>query len=147
MTAGQKAGTRQWVCRILRLAVGGLFLWAGAVKIIDPETFAVSIQGYRLVPDAVAAGLAWFLPWLEVWCALALWRPAVLRRSAWILITLMLVVFTAAKVSAVMRGLDISCGCTTSTTPLNWWSVAGNVGWLVVSVSGFLLEGASRPGG
>jgi hypothetical protein len=79
---------------------------------------------------------ALFIPWLEVWCALALWIAKPIRSSAYAVIVGMLLVFTAVKISGVVRGLDISCGCTSSDSPLTWWSVGENVIWLALAGGG-----------
>jgi uncharacterized membrane protein YphA (DoxX/SURF4 family) len=125
-----------WLGLLATIAVSLLFLIAGWSKVIDPEAFARSIQGYQLLPDSVIPWMSWVLPWLEVWCALALWLSKPFRKAAWIWVLLMLVVFTVAKASAVLRGLDISCGCTGSDTPLTWKSVWENLGWIVVTLVG-----------
>lgn len=139
MTHTWKAGAA-WADRFIRLGITFLFLKAGWDKLIDPEAFASSIQGYQMVPLNITVLMTWFLPWLEVWSSLALWVNGALRKAAWLLIMLMLILFTIAKVSAVMRGLDISCGCTSSSTPLTWWSVAENTGWILLASLGIRLE-------
>jgi uncharacterized membrane protein YphA (DoxX/SURF4 family) len=145
MTGNTASRLRFWADMALRLAVTGLFLLAGWTKVTDPAAFALSIQGYQMVPGQVVEVMAWTLPWLEIFCALALWSRPALRLSGWILITGMLVVFTAAKTAAVVRGLDISCGCTTSDSPLTWWSVGENLIWLVLAVVGTASEAGSGP--
>ena len=54
--------------------------------------------------------LAFYLPWLEIFCGLALvvWF---LYRGALSILTASIVVFTLATVAAKVRGLDITCGC------------------------------------
>ena len=126
-----------WTAQVLLTVV---FLRAGWVKVMTPAEFALSIQGYQMVPEGLIPWMTWVLPWLEIWCAVALWTVPTLRRSAWVWIVLMLVVFTLAKVSAVQRGLDISCGCTDSNTPLTWRSVAENTGWLLLALTGMFLD-------
>ena len=125
---------------ILRLLLGGLFLYSGALKVWDVAAFAQAVHGYRLLPDAVVPVVAQVLPWLEIWCALALWFTPILRRASWIWINLLLVVFTVAKISALQRGLDISCGCTHSATPMTWMSVVENFFLLALSLPGLCLD-------
>lgn len=115
---------------IVRLIISGLFIYSGWVKLWDLETFALGISGYQLLPTGWVIPLAYFLPWLEIWCGVALWITPPFRRSAWILITGMLLVFTVAKISALQRGLDISCGCTGSDDPMTWADVGSNLIWL-----------------
>jgi putative oxidoreductase len=104
--------------RLLRLAVAGIFLYAGVVKIWDfsywqsgTPDFTVAIQHYELLPwPDLAVVLALYLPWLEVIAALALFvRRLALGAAA--AMTAMTVVFLVAIGSAWARGLDISCGC------------------------------------
>jgi uncharacterized membrane protein YphA (DoxX/SURF4 family) len=93
-----------------RVIVAGVFLLAAWGKLQDPAHFADSIREYRIIPVQLTNGMAYILPWLEVivavvllvgpWCA-----------EARLLLLVMLVVFTAAKISAEVRGLKISCGC------------------------------------
>ena len=96
-----------WVSRIVLAAV---FLVYGASKIPNLDDFARSIENYQLLPDALVNALAITLPWIEVVAALAL----LFRRSApGAVVTVggMTLVFTIAIISALMRGLDINCGC------------------------------------
>lgn len=94
----------------LRIILAGLFVYAGAVKAIDPTGFMADIEGYRLLPHPVAWALAHYLPFLEVMAGVLLLIPRFARASAWVLSGLMLV-FMIALLSAWIRGLDISCGC------------------------------------
>jgi len=95
---------------LLRIALAGVFLYAGALKIADPAQFFQDILNYQIVGEPVAWLAALYLPWLEVIAAAALLIPKTTRASAIIIATLMLI-FTAALLSAWLRGLDITCGC------------------------------------
>lgn len=128
----------------VRLLLGGIFIYAGYVKIIDPFGFAKNIYQYQLVPDIVVNVSAVALPWLEVITGLALILAPRLRRgaSAWIL--LMLVVFTTAVIISLYRGLDISCGCLSTdpnATKIGWKKVAENIGMIILSVVTFIQAG------
>ncbi len=96
-----------WVSRIV-LAV--VFLVYGASKIPNLDDFARSIANYQLLPETLVNALAITLPWIEVIVALALlfrrWAP-----GAVVAIGGMTLVFTVAIISALLRGLDINCGC------------------------------------
>jgi len=103
----------------LRFLVGGVFLVAGGLKVLDPARFAADIDHFRLLPYFAVAPLALYLPWLEIICGLAVFVGAA-RRSALVLLFALTVVFIAAITSAWLRGLDIRCGCfgAASTAPL-----------------------------
>jgi uncharacterized membrane protein YphA (DoxX/SURF4 family) len=92
------------------LLLAGVFIYAGAVKALDPAAFAASIDSYRLLPYPVAVSLALYLPWLEIAGGLGVVLPR-LRLGALSLIFLLCLVFAAAVASAWLRDLNIGCGC------------------------------------
>ncbi len=95
---------------VARLILGGVFLYAGFVKIGEPAGFAGSVAAYRLLPYFGNYLAAAVLPWLEVLCGLLL-IAGYRTRAAASLVLLLLLAFMAALVSALARGLDIDCGC------------------------------------
>ena len=123
--------------RILDFVLAGLFIFAGLSKIFDldhvmahlqqlqfasaladlrnlslasPAEFANGIDNFKLLPWPVSVALAFYLPWLEIFCALGLVFRFLYRGALTLLIMLMLV-FTLAITAAKVRGLDITCGC------------------------------------
>ena len=98
-----------------RLAVGGLFIAASVHKIADPNAFARSIWRYQILPEAMVNATALILPWLELLAGLALLGVPRLRRGAVLALGGLLLVFTAAIAFNLARGLDIACGCFTSS--------------------------------
>ena len=95
---------------LLRLALGGVFIYAGALKIVDAPGFAKAVHHFQLTPWPVSLLLAIYLPWLEVLAGLAL----IVRRlalGASLALVIMSAVFLIALSIAWARGLDISCGC------------------------------------
>jgi len=103
---------------LLRLAVAGVFLYAGVMKIWDfrhghsaTPDFTVAIQHFEMLPyPDLAVMLAVYLPWLEVVAALTLFVRR-LALGAATAVTGMTAIFLIAVGSAWARGLDISCGC------------------------------------
>lgn len=102
---------RRWSLHfLLALVLGGLFIYAGVLKAWDPVKFAGDIANFRLLPWTLGVRLAFYLPWLEIICGIALiggW----LRTGALGLLTALMLVFIAATVSAEVRGIDLDCGC------------------------------------
>lgn len=98
------------IWRILDIVVGGIFIYAGVLKALDPVRFAHDIDNYKIVPWLLSAGLGFYLPWLEILSGLALVGRKFYRGGLLILIGLV-VVFLIATIAAKVRGLDISCGC------------------------------------
>jgi len=101
---------RDILWRIVALIIGGIFIYAGVIKAMDPVAFANDIDNYKILPWPLVVRLAFYLPWLELLCGLALILRFVYRRGLFIL-TGLTFVFIAASVIAKVRGLDITCGC------------------------------------
>ena len=95
---------------ILRLVVGGAFVVAGALKIADPAKFVADLDHYRLVPHGLLHLVAVLLPWIEV-AAGALVLTEIWLSAAALVIACLTMIFFAAILSALARGLNIECGC------------------------------------
>src|SRR5436305_1155325 len=100
----------QFSWRIVDVIVAGIFIYAGAIKALDPVQFASDIDNYKIVPWPVSVVLAFYLPWLEIFCGFAL-VVRLLYRGALSISTALILVFTLATVAAKVRGLDITCDC------------------------------------
>jgi putative oxidoreductase len=96
--------------RILDLIIAAIFIYAGVLKALDPVQLAHDIDHYKTLPWAVGVGLAFYLPWLEIFCGLAL-IFRLFYRGALSILTSLVVVFLVATIAAKVRGLDITCGC------------------------------------
>src|SRR3954453_9918506 len=95
----------EWV---LRIALGGLFIYAGASKLPDLEQFFWDVHHFGLTPWDVSLVLAMFLPWLEVVSGLAL-ISSPLRAGALLIVTGLSAIFLGAIASGWWRGLDLTC--------------------------------------
>jgi uncharacterized membrane protein YphA (DoxX/SURF4 family) len=119
---------------ILRLVLGGIFVVAGATKIWhvqsktvyqsntsfaiaghisivpDVSEFADSVLNYRVPPRALNNLVAITFPWIEL-LAGGLLMCGIWKRASTVVITVLMVVFLIAIGQAVVRGLNISCGC------------------------------------
>ena len=95
---------------IARVIVGGVFIYAGWVKIIDPATFAKDVANYQMLPHAFINSVAIILPWVEV-VAGGLMVTGVWLRGSSAVIALLIGVFLVGISQALVRGLDIHCGC------------------------------------
>ncbi len=94
----------------LRLLLGVVFIYASIDKIDKPGSFAQAIYNYRMLPHATINLMAIVMPWLELISGVLIIIGLFMRGSA-LLIGLMLLIFIMAISSALVRGLDISCGC------------------------------------
>jgi uncharacterized membrane protein YphA (DoxX/SURF4 family) len=95
---------------VCRLILGGIFVYASYPKLMDPGNFARLVYGYRVIhPDLVNLVGVTF-PWLEA-VAGAFLVVGILPRSSALVLAGLLGVFMAAGLLALLRGLEISCGC------------------------------------
>src|SRR5713101_3841153 len=106
----QPSARPQFLWRIVDVIVAGIFIYAGVLKMVDPVQFAHDIDNYKILPWPISVALAFYLPWLEIFCGLALIVRYFYRGALSILMALILV-FTLATTAAKVRGLDITCGC------------------------------------
>jgi putative oxidoreductase len=121
-TLNSQPSTRpQFVWRIVGVVVGGLFVYAGVLKVLDPVQFGLDIDNYKILPWFVSVRLAFYLPWLEILCGLAL-IFRFLYRGGLSILTALVLIFVGATVAAKVRGLDITCGCFGHTS--QHWSFA-----------------------
>lgn len=107
---------------LFRFCLGGIFIYAGVTKILDPEEFALAIYNYQILPDLLVNPVAVVLPWIEVICGFTLIFGWWIGASSLVL-TGLLFIFLFALVITLARGLDISCGCFSSTGE-------GKISWL-----------------
>src|SRR5436190_12864906 len=106
----QPSARPQFLWRIVDVIVAGIFIYAGVLKMVDPVQFANDIDNYKILPWPVSVALAFYVPWLEIFCALGL-VFRFLYRGALSILGALIVVFTLATIAAKVRGLDITCGC------------------------------------
>ena len=111
------------IVRLIRaLLVGAVFVYAGVLKARDPLRFASDISNYAMISWPLGVRVAFYLPWLEIICGLAL----ILQRffaGAIVLTALMVVVFVGATIWARAHGIDVACGCfgtVSSNLTLTW---------------------------
>lgn len=119
-----------------RVVLGMLFIVASIDKVSDPVAFAVSVDSYKLLSHNASLVVATVLPWMELICGMCL-VFGMLQRGAGLLLLGLLVVFTVAVVSALVRGLDISCGCFTqdpAAAKVGWLKIVENLGLIGLSL-------------
>ena len=103
-----------WLLTIVRLIAGGFFVYASLDKIIHPEAFAKIVHNYRILPGGLINIFALILPWVELFCGMALVLGTRVKGAAAVLSAL-LVVFIVAVISAMARGIKTDCGCFSTT--------------------------------
>lgn len=100
----------KWFFFCLQVLLGVVFIYAGLPKIISPEDFVESVENYRILPRILTHIFAIYLPYLEVICG-AMLIIAPRKKGATLILLSLLTVFILAILQAIIRGLDIDCGC------------------------------------
>jgi uncharacterized membrane protein YphA (DoxX/SURF4 family) len=101
---------RQWLGLVARLVTGGVWIYAGAVKLPDPYASVQAVRAYELLPSSVAEAVGYLLPPLEIVVGLAL-VLGLLTRGAAVVSAVLFVVFIVGIASVWARGMEIDCGC------------------------------------
>jgi uncharacterized membrane protein YphA (DoxX/SURF4 family) len=95
---------------LARWVLGGVWLYAGGVKLGDPWASVAAVRAYDLLPGSTVVFVGHALPILEVALGACLVLGLLTRAAAALSAALMLV-FVAGIASVWMRGIEIDCGC------------------------------------
>lgn len=139
LTSMQRFGREvEW---IIRLLVGGIFVWSGTAHLANPYYFLSTVYQYELTSAPVGMLIASYLPFLELLLAVCL-LSGICRRPTWILTTLLLIAFASVQGSALSRGLLISCGCfgPEINRPVDATSLSFTSGLAVLSLVAMILS-------
>ena len=124
-----------------RLLVGLVFIAAALPKIADPPAFAKAIWAYALFPPWSLNPLALLLPWLELFCGLALCLGRWVR-AATLWISALLLSFSLALAINLARHHPIDCGCFGSAAPMSEAERLADMRWALLRDVGLLLLAA-----
>ena len=101
---------------LIRWFIGGVFLYAGFIKITDTLSFSDSIATFRMLPDSLINLIALGLPPLEILLGMMLITNQKIRLVSFCVI-LLSSVFGIALTTALLRGIQVNCGCFGSGKP------------------------------
>lgn len=100
----------KYTIALTRIYLALFLILSGLGKINDLSGFAQSIENYRILPIYTINLIAITIPWIEVISGGLLLLGIFIKENSVIIFSL-LIVFTLAVISAVLRNLDINCGC------------------------------------
>ncbi len=130
---------KAWAGLAARLVVGGVWIYAGAIKLPNPDESVAAVRAYELLPGDTAVTVGHLLPMLEVVVG-AMLVLGVLVRGAAAVSALLFAAFIVGIASVWARGIEIDCGCfggggydpdATSKYP---WEIARDVVLLALSL-------------
>jgi len=122
---------------LTRLVLGAVFIYASLDKIFNPGAFAQTVFNYQVLPGALVNLTALILPWLE----LILGAGLLLNRwmqGASSLAAVLMTVFIGLILFNLARGLDISCGCFSTSLekgPMDMMTLFRDILFLIVAIS------------
>lgn len=93
---------------LVRLGLAVLFIYAGAVKLVDPRAFARTISHYGLVPEPLLPVVAVGLPVIELLAGIALLFNLLTGLHA---VSGLLLLFAGVLGYGYFTNMDIDCGC------------------------------------
>lgn len=100
-----------WIGLIFRLVLAGVLLYAGTVKLLEPNGAREAIIAYRIFSGtSTTTMLGWALPIGEVLVG-ALLLVGLFVRLAGLATALLMTAFIAGIASVWARGYSIDCGC------------------------------------
>jgi uncharacterized membrane protein YphA (DoxX/SURF4 family) len=132
-------GLLAWAGLVARLVVGGVWIWAGLLKVPHPEESVTAVRAYQLLSPSLADGVGRVLPMLELVVGVCL-VVGLLARVAGGLSAVLQLAFIVGIASVWSRGIHINCGCfgnggydadAVSKYP---WEIARDTGLLLLSV-------------
>ena len=101
---------RSVIALLCRVILGVILVYASIDKIVHPAEFAKAIGNYNVLPFGLENLLGIVLPILELLVGICLVLGIMLDGSA-IIAAGMMIVFIIALSQAMIRGIDINCGC------------------------------------
>lgn len=120
---------------IARIVLGGIFILAAVGKIADPALFAKEIANYQILPTIFVNLSAITLPWIELAIGFFLIAGVRLKANSFGA-GFLLAVFVVAVAIAMMKGLNINCGCYSQAAyqEVGIKKVLENLGLFILSV-------------
>jgi putative oxidoreductase len=129
LAAAREHAVKRALLLCCRLAVGGIFLYAAATKLPDMAAFAKDVANYRLLPAMAVPWVASAVVGVEIVAGLAL-VLGVGARAAAVVAAALLAVFVAGIAQALLRGIDLRCGCFGGDETATWGTVLRDVALL-----------------
>jgi len=129
----------RWTGLLARLIVGGVWIYAGALKVGDPEASVAAVRAYQLLPMGLADTVGRVLPMLEIVVGVCL-IVGLLTRVFGGLSALMQLAFIIGIASVWARGIEINCGCfgdggpNPNASEQYPWEIARDAGLMALSL-------------
>ena len=137
-----KISNSSLVACAFRALLGCMFLYTGVIHALDPMGFAEAVANYRILPAVLVNPFAVVLPFVEMIAGMALILGILIPGSS-LIIAGLLFLFALALGIALFKGLDISCGCFTTSKEaqsISWIFLVRDLGLLAMAVFVFCFD-------
>ncbi|MGC4122382.1 MAG: MauE/DoxX family redox-associated membrane protein [Myxococcales bacterium] len=114
---------------LIRVGMGVAFVWSASSKFPNMQVFAEETANYRMLPAVLVSFFAVSLAGVELLTGILTTLGVAVRATASVM-GLMLVAFIIALSQALLRGIDLRCGCFGGSELASWWTVARDVAML-----------------
>lgn len=125
-----------------QLGLGGIFLFAGTSKALDPAPFLHAVERYDLFAEPIALAIAVIVPWTETLLGVCIITGSFLPGA--LLGALVLSVgFVVVVASVLFRGIETSCGCFSVGPAVRYvdrWDLVGAGFMLAAAASLFITQ-------
>lgn len=128
----KKIFSNQYFLLVSRIVIAFVFIYAGAEKISDPNSFSQAIYNYRIFPNEMINIFAIILPWIELVSGILLLFGISVKENSAIIGSLLLIFIILIGIS-MLRGLDINCGCFGKGSPIGWRKIGENTLLLILT--------------
>lgn len=139
LATGRIAWVRPWLPTGARLVLGGVWIVAGALKVVDLDASVRAVRAYRLLPEIVAQFVGAGLPMVEIVLGVLLVVGFGVRVAA-VASAVLMTAFVIGIASVWARGLQIDCGCFGSggrlapgAKPTYGWELTRDLGLLALA--------------
>lgn len=129
----------RWTALAARLVVGGVWIYAGALKLPNVESSVTAVRAYQLLPTDLAETVGRVLPMLEIVVGGCLVLGLLIRVAGGVS-ALLQIAFIIGIASVWARGIEINCGCfgdggpNPNATAQYPWEIARDLGLFALSV-------------
>ncbi len=105
-----KVFNNKYLIFVLRFFIGFIFVYSGIEKISNPSAFSEAILNYKIINLEISNMVSIVLPWFELLVGVLFIFKINVKENI-VIIGILLLTFNLLIAIAILRGLNIDCGC------------------------------------
>jgi hypothetical protein len=128
---------------LLRIGLALVFFRSAALKLVDRTGFQNAVANYQLLPTRFVPYASTSVPILEL-AGGGLLVVGLETRVVSLSLAALLLIFALAVIVNLLRGREISCGCSgVAEVKISWWHVNGD--FVLAGAAGVVARWAAQP--